>query len=81
MVKGRKRKRTPEHEAGCRVDKEVDEEQIKEVKAQARRTARPKYREKRREEDENAGEIDLLIRLLKFEKTETRSTLIQVGAE
>ena len=69
MAKGREEKRTPEHEAGCRVDKEVDEEQIKEVKDQARRTARPKYREKRREEDENAGEIDLLIRLLKFEKT------------
>lgn len=58
MAKGREEKRTPEHEAGCRVDKEVDEEQIKEVKDQARRTARPKYREKRREEDENAGEID-----------------------
>jgi hypothetical protein len=69
MAKGRKEKRTPEHEAGCRVDKEVDEEQIKEIKVQARRTARPKHREKRREEDENAGEVDLLIRLLTFEKT------------
>jgi hypothetical protein len=79
-VRKKEEKRTPEHEAWCRVDKEVDQEQIKQIKIKARKLVRPIYCEKTKERDEHRGGVDLLIRALVLEK-EGKDSFVRTGNE
>jgi hypothetical protein len=76
----KKEKRTPEHEARCRVDKEVDQVQIKQIKIKARKLVRPIYCEKTKELGEHRGGVDLLIRALVLEK-EGKDIFVRTGNE